>query len=557
MTTDLDALRRRVLREEENQYFDRKSLFEGPPGHKKPRHRKDVRDQIAEYVAAFANADGGLLVLGAEDDGPLTGHAYPPDVVDQMLVVSQQRLKPAQPAGRRVTLDGQDLLVFEVTPAPRAVMVIGNGFPLRVGDEVVKGSEEAINSSKDRGLVASPEARLADRAAFADLDRTHIERAMVAAAFSGTPEEYLEARRLADRRGEEIVLRNGAVWLFARNAGVIQHPNIGVRVFRVNGTEQRSGRDRNVQDFPWIDGNLVSVLERARTLVASLVRTSTKLHDLFFRETPEYPEFAWQEALVNALAHRDYAIEGRCVEVHLYDDRMEVHSPGGLLPSVPLEALAERRRVHESRNPRMARVLTELGIMRQQGEGIPRMIEEMELSWLPSPEFVPDGREFLVVLRNEPIFQGVDADWTAAVRGLPLDVRQRRALVAFSDRREFQSGDYQALNRVDRDTAYRELNVLEEMGLLDAQGATRGRTYRVKREAGPPLPTGRSPMARLEERMSRYGRITNTDYREAFGVERRAATEALAAMVADGMIEARGERRAAHYVAGPRWPPAK
>jgi ATP-dependent DNA helicase RecG len=299
------------------------------------------------------------------------------------------------------------------------------------------------------------------------------------------------------------------------------------------------------------------VLARARDLIASLIRSSTKLHDLFFRETPEYPPLAWQEALVNALAHRDYAIESRCSEVYIFEDRLEVTSPGGLVPPVTIEALQERRRVHASRNPRVARVLTELGIMRQQGEGIPRMIEEMELSWLPPPELRVGEGTFAVTLRNEPIFEGGDPVWTASVRELPVGVRQKRALVAFADR-EFTSGDYQGLNQVDRDLAYRELQNLEERGLLEADGTTRGRKYKVRKPAiGASGQHPLSPMRRLVERMKEAGRITNADYRDAFEVGRPEARRALAELVQRDALLLAGERRGAHYIPGPQWPPAE
>jgi ATP-dependent DNA helicase RecG len=546
---ELAALRRLVA-SEEGQYFDRKSLFEGPPGKKARREKRKVRDQIAEYVAAFANADGGTLVLGVEDDGALTGCPHPDDEVEKLLRAPEARLSPPQRAGRVVDLGGVKLLVFDVSPAPRAVMVTGDGFPRREGDSVIQASEDLINRLKDAGQVGSPEARVA-RGDLTDLDDQALSRAMEAGGFGGPPGEYLVARRLADRRGDALALRQGALWLFAQNPAAIEHPNLGVRVFRVHGNEQKTGTQRNVQDFPWIEGNLVVVLEKARDRVASLIRASTKLHDLFFRETPEYPPLAWQEALVNALAHRDYAIESRSVEVWLYDDRLEVKSPGALLPEIRVDDLLERHRVHASRNPRVARVLTELGIMRQQGEGIPRMIEEMELSWLPVPELRASDREFVVVLRNEPLFVGTDERWTAQVRELPLDVRQKRALVVLLDR-EFRSGDYQELNRVDRDTAYRELNELVEQGLLRSIGERAATRYAVVR---PPLAGAApsTPVQKLRARMNAAGRLTNADYRDAFGVGRDAAKHALLALVERDVLALRGERRGAHYVPGPGW----
>ncbi|MCA9674840.1 MAG: putative DNA binding domain-containing protein [Myxococcales bacterium] len=554
MPFDLDALRR-LITTDEGQYFDRKSLFEGPPDAKRHRDRRSVRDQVAKYVAAFANADGGTLVLGVEDDGAVTGCPYPADEVATILAVPANRLRPPLPPGEVIELDGQCLLVFEVQAAGRAVMVIGDGFPRRDLDEVHQSSEEAINQHKDAGLLGSPEARIAT-ANLADLDEELIHRAMEGSAFEGSPADYLAQRRLADVRGDQLVLRQGAVWLFARSAAAIEHPNLGVRVWRVNGTEQRFGGNRNVQDFPRVEGDLLRVLDQARSLIATLIRSSSRLHDLFFREMPEYPPFAWQEALVNALAHRDYSVEGRAVEVWLYDDRMEVSSPGLLHPDLQMDQLSSRRPVHRSRNPRIARVLTELGVMRDQGEGIPRMFEEMELSWLKPPEFSQDGSVFTVVLRNEPVFEATDPEWAAYVRRLPLDVRQKRALVRFANG-ELQSADYQQLNGVDRDVAYRELTAMVNGGYLESEGATRGARYRVpealRRQATPapvpPLP----PREVLAKRMAAAGAITNTDYREIFGVDRAAAKAALRDLVRRGVLILEGAGRGAHYVRGPGW----
>ncbi len=556
MARDLDALRR-LVRGDEGQYFDRKSLFEGPPGQKRQRNRKEVRGQVAEYVAAFANADGGTLVLGVENDGTLTGCPYKsPDDVAVLCDVPTKHLTPPQPhaRGQQVALDGVTLLVFDVKPAPRAVRVSGDGFPRREGDEVHQVSEELINRLKDEGFTSSPEARLANRVTLDALDAKRIEQAIVASGIAMSPEDFLVHRRLADRREDELVLRQGAVWLFASSPSVISHPNLGVRVFRVHGTEQKVGTERNVQDYPWIEGNILAVLEQTQALLTTLIRSSAKLHDLFFREVPEYPALAWQEALVNALAHRDYAIEGACVEVWLYDDRLEIKSPGALLERVHVEDLRERKRVHESRNPRIARVLTELGIMRQQGEGIPRMIEEMELSWLRPPQLDASARDFRVTLYNEPIFQGADEHWTRFVRQLPLDVRQKRALVAFSDR-AFQSGDYQELNRVDRDTAYQELQDLERRGLVHAEGVTKARRYTVDRASASPEQKTVSPLDRLVARMDEAGLITNADVRETLELDRPEARKLLSTWVATEVLEPRGERRGAHYVPGPRWPP--
>jgi ATP-dependent DNA helicase RecG len=113
----------------------------------------------------------------------------------------------------------------------------------------------------------------------------------------------------------------------------------------------------------------------------------------------------------------------------------------------------------------MTRILAELGLMREQGEGMPRMFEEMEQSWLRLPDLRANGQTFAVVLYNQPIFEAPDPDWVRYVRGLPVSNRQRRILVAYPGG-SFANADYQKLNAVDRDQAYRELKELVDLGLL-------------------------------------------------------------------------------------------
>jgi ATP-dependent DNA helicase RecG len=541
----------RFLSQPEGQYFEHKSLWHGPSGSKQTRDRREVRDEIAECVAAFANADGGTVVLGVEDDGRSTGHGYPADAIDQMLQVPSQRLKPTQPDGERVEWQGHELLLFEVPSAEQAVMVNGDGFPRRVHDAVIQESEEVINAIKQRGRLESPEL---DVATVLGLDALDLERLAAAQQGAGlahlSAADYLRARRFADDRAGQLVLRKGALLLFARHAANIDHPNAGVRIFRVNGTERQTGARHNVQELPRVEGAIPAVIERAYEAIGAVLRRSARLHDLFFREMPEYPTFAWQEALVNAVAHRDYRITGQCVEVWLFDDRMEVVSPGRLPPEVDLDRLRLREPIHCSRNPRITRVLAELALMREQGEGIPRMFEEMEQSWLKLPELSADEHRFKVVLHNEPILQAPDAEWVRHVQALPVSHRQRRVLVAHPVG-SFANSDYQALNQVDRDVAYRDLKELVELGLI-TEPAKPGRAarYQVVR-GGAPVPV--TPQRVLGARMAERGSIQNTDYREAFGVGRREATAALNQLVDDGVVVRVGERRGTRYQPGPRW----
>jgi ATP-dependent DNA helicase RecG len=327
-----------------------------------------------------------------------------------------------------------------------------------------------------------------------------------------------------------------------------------VRIFKVEGVERLTGARNNVLELPRVEGGLLDVVERAYQIIGGLVQAPPKLHDLFFRESTRYPTFAWQEALVNALAHRDYRVRGRCVEVWLFDDRMEVISPGSLLPEVDLDRLRRRERQHASRNPCITRVLVEFNLMRDRGEGIPRMFAEMEESLLLLPELRPDAHEFTVVLFSQPIFETPDPAWEKHVRGLPVSTRQKRALVAYPGA-SFTNAQYQTLNQVDRDTAYREVRELIVLGLVAASGkGGRAARYTVVAPGGGGAPREDAAARELlRDRMAGRGFVDANDYRDAFEVDRSRASRGLAALARGEVLQAEGRHRWRVYRPGPRW----
>lgn len=282
------------LGRDEGQHFDRKSMFEGEEGKKRPRDRRQVRDQVAEQVAGFANAEGGVLILGIEDDHRVTGHQLSPDALAALL---------------------------DVPNCDVPVRVEGDGFPLRIGDKTMQVSESHIQKLELRGLVESWESR-PSHLRLADLDPALLERARRGAGLIAlTDEEHLVKRKLADHRGRDLVLRQAAELLFAKNGP--DHPNAGFRLFRVVGTERKVGAEHNVEERPRFEGNLPTVIEECFSAIEGILRRPARLVGHRFRTVSEYPEFSWKEAIVNAAAHRDYNVEGRTTEIWFFDDRLE------------------------------------------------------------------------------------------------------------------------------------------------------------------------------------------------------------------------------------------
>jgi ATP-dependent DNA helicase RecG len=124
-----------------------------------------------------------------------------------------------------------------------------------------------------------------------------------------------------------------------------------------------------------------------------------------------YPESACREAVVNAIAHRDYADEGAGVEVYVFDDRMEIKSPGGLLSTISVDDLKMMKGSHQSRNSNVARTLRELGYMRELGEGMRRIFELMKSNELAPPDILDRGSSFSLTLHHKAMYSRVEELW--------------------------------------------------------------------------------------------------------------------------------------------------
>jgi ATP-dependent DNA helicase RecG len=287
---------------------------------------------------------------------------------------------------------------------------------------------------------------------------------------------------LADRRDRTLVLRQAAELLFQR--GLPEHPNAGVRIFRVVGRERMTGREHNVEELPRIEGALPRVLEQTYATVTRLLRRPSRLTvGGRFQQTWEYPEFSWKEAVLNAVAHRDYRVVGRGVEVWLFDDRFEVTNPGGLVESVSVEQLLRLERVHVSRNPRLVRGLVDLGFMRDQGEGIPRMFWEMEAEFLPPPELQAHAQELRVTLRNTMTLSSADRSFIEGLQGEELSGVELRALLQAYRAGQVDNAHMRAASGLDTLAASQVLRRLRDRQLLELHPAGGASFYTLARRA--------------------------------------------------------------------------
>ena len=390
----------KALSQGEGQFREFKSAWDRRSDPPRKLNWKSIRDKIADVVAAFANADGGLLFVGVEDDGQPSGHGYSDAAVRGLLGVPESRLQPEVHCRTgRIKIDDKEVLIFEVPQSTEAVMVVADGFPYRVGAQILREPQELINQRKQALRVVGYEQRFRMEATLDHLDLGLVRRFLDRTPVSSRPvEEALEYYGLIERHLRDWKITNIGLLLFARRPALKWHPRAGLRVFRVAGRERLHGRQRNVTQVGRADPPLAMALEEVRSLAGAQVRQTERLNGLYFESVPEYPEFAWQEALVNAISHRDYEVTSRETEVWFYDDRVEISNPGDLIAPVTLDRLREGGPAHGTRNPMLVRVLADTGAMRDEGEGIARIFSEMADRQLPDPEIACEDGVFTITL---------------------------------------------------------------------------------------------------------------------------------------------------------------
>jgi ATP-dependent DNA helicase RecG len=538
----------RLQTQPEGQFFERKSCYERGSGSPKRREAREVARDVAETLAAMANADGGTLALGIEDDGTPTGVDYPPDRLEVIVQAPKTHITPPVKASHRWATVGEiPVLVFEVDWSPEVHQLRDGRYVLRVADSNMPFSAADIAAMKEGKRRRVTELQFVHEASLSDINSELIDMLREKARVDLPDEELLLRYRLIEPRNGRYLLSLACLLLFAKDP-IRWHPSCHVDFVRWEGNERRFGAELNVIKRVRIEAPLPKLIESAFETITAHIRERQALSGLSFESRFEYPPFAWQEALINAVAHRDYGLTGTPIEVWLFDNRLEIRSPGTLVEPVTLERLRNRERIHASRNPRIVRVLTDLGYMRELGEGVPRMFAVMEREGLHPPDLRMEADAiFTVILYNTPIFPPETLKWLRQFEPLGISPTQRRLLAyAHTQGGRFTSRDFQKLAGIGVYEASQQIKDLIRKGIVRLS-QKRGRVYTVLAE--PESTTAEKPpeYALLEPILAQKGYVTNKDIREALGISAVQARRVAVRLQFDGWLHAEGDKRGRRY----------
>jgi len=299
-----------------------------------------------------------------------------------------------------------------------------------------------------------------------------------------SPEQVLLKRGCLTRRYEALVPTNAGILLFGRDPQQFLR-GADITAARFAGSEMGDVFTR--QD---IGGTLPQQIRRAETFLVDNLRKGVQLGDRMARsEQMEYPLKAVRELVVNAVAHRDYSIQGDGIRLYLFSDRLEITSPGGLPGPVTVDNIVDER---FSRNSAIVQVLSDMGFIERLGYGVDRVIALMREMNLPDPKFAETAGGFRVILTNKPVAETTSAEpelFGGVFRGEPINRRQEFALDFLINRKNARitNKDLQELcPEVHSETIRRDFADLVSRGILIKMGEKRGSYYVLKKTQAPP-----------------------------------------------------------------------
>lgn len=386
-----------LLQTPENQFFDRKSANIKIP-------------KLAEAIVGFANADGGLLAIGIED-GKLQGVQSQGNVkINDFLQCGFEKCFPSvkyQAERIKVTKDNgseDEIILLHVEPSSDKVhkTEMDEVF-LRVGDETKRLSfEQRMDIEYDKGSRLY-EDQIVENCLLEDFDKEVLDKYNDLLNFNGTHEELLLARGFMKRVEGAVKPTVAGVLMFAKYPTAFV-PSAKLRFFRYDGIKAETGTSMNILKQKVFEAPIPKLIEEAKEFIDTQLREFTALDKNTgkFITVPEYPPFAWQEGLINAITHRAYNIHGDDIKVFMFDDRLEIHSPGKLPNVVSVENIKYTR---YSRNPKIARALTDFGWVRELNEGVKRIYTDMEQFFLDAPIYRESNASVILTLKNNVIMR--------------------------------------------------------------------------------------------------------------------------------------------------------
>ena len=421
------------------------------------RVREPHRDAIADELAAFGNTIGGTLIFSVSDAGAVRSiDRQQMDALEAFVSeICSDSIRPPLPfVTQRLPLpDDSFVLVVEVEQSA-LVHKSPKGYLTRQGSSKRELSSEALHrlfQQRGRSGLLGPDEAIVAGTGPNTLDTTLVDRFLSSRATEPT---MVQLTKLGLVREDDSGVTRATV------AGVLlctARPDEYIRGAVIEAVRYRGTvLGRAIQhDAASITGPLDQQLRDTVNFVRLNTRVAARKAPGRV-ETPQFSPRAMFEAIVNAVVHRDYSIENGKIRLFIFDDRLELYSPGGLPNTLPIEAMRNRQ---ATRNETLASALRMLAVgdidgagdrqyfLEQRGEGVPIIYEQTrELTGRdPDYELLGSAELRLTIPSARPPVTGIEGEVSVSAAGRPLAGAQ---VVALYPNKTWMEGKTDTFGRV-------------------------------------------------------------------------------------------------------------
>ena len=427
--------------------------------------------EIIKTISAFANTKGGRIFIGVSNYGKVLGVEIGKDTMEHLVNQITQNTDPkVQPHITIEKIDEKQIIIIKVKESPdHLVLAFGRPYK-RVGKSTIRMSKDEyeriiLEKHKDKLYFDS---QICKDAALADIDKEKIRWFLKKAKaernldidYTASPSEALKRLNLlVDNKPT-----NTAILMFGKNPQrfLIQSE---VRCARFKGIKAV----KPFIDMKVVDGSIYEQIDQTEKFILFNIKKAAWIEPgkIERQEKWEYPPDAIREAIINAIAHRDYNSPAN-VHISIFDDRVEIWNPGKLPPPLTPKNLKEE---HKSIpvNPSLANLLFLIKYIERWGTGTNDIMKWCREEGLPEPIFKEVTGGFAVVLRKFQIPENLET--------LELNERQKKAIEYLKIHKNITRKMYIEINNISPRQANKDLNDLLEKRLIRKQGRGRAISY--------------------------------------------------------------------------------
>lgn len=368
-------------------------------------------EKLAITISAFANTIGGCIVLGISDDKKIKGfESYKKGKVNEKLgVFTSNYLKFNPDYEYEIVNVNNDkgnedqILLIHIFPNEKLIRTSKDKVYRRIGDNSIEQKGENLKNLEYATKERIFEDEIVYKSSYEDVDEELVEMYKNKCDLNINNYAFLKARKFLVEKNGENNLTSAGVLLFAYDPTIFFQCS-KIKVMKVEGEELGTGQNLNIVKEQTFCLPLYKLIIKVREFINSQLREFNHLGENGkFIKVPEYPEGAWVEGIVNAVTHREYTNLGDYIKVFMFDDRLEIISPGNLPRLITIKNMRYER---YSRNPQISRVLGDLGLVKEINEGVKRIYSEMENFFLDEPEFsTPNDNSLKLVLKNNIVMR--------------------------------------------------------------------------------------------------------------------------------------------------------